>query len=179
MKINKTYKFRLYPTEEQRDILARWFGSVRFVYNHFLNERRAQYQETGKSDDYFSQCKALTELKNKDEYDWLYDVNSQTLQVGLKNLESAYTGFFTKKTGFPKFHKKGSKQSFEILQSLRLIGNRFYMPKFKNGIYCKVSRPLEGKICQATISKYPSGKYFVNIVTEQDIEVKKNDERKK
>ena len=60
MKINRTYKFRIYPTKEQENKLAQYFGSVRFLYNYFLNERKVQYKETGKSDNYYIQQKKLT-----------------------------------------------------------------------------------------------------------------------
>ena len=64
--ILKTYKYRLYPSKEQEEILARYFGTVRFVYNHFLAERKRQYEEYGKSDNYYSQAKTLTNLKKQD-----------------------------------------------------------------------------------------------------------------
>ena len=61
--IYKTYKYRIYPNKEQEQVLARYFGSVRFVYNHFLAERKKQYDENGKSDNYYAQAKTLTLLK--------------------------------------------------------------------------------------------------------------------
>ena len=51
---NKTYKFRIYPTAEQEVLLAKHCGSTRWVYNHFLNERKEQYQNDKKSDNYIS-----------------------------------------------------------------------------------------------------------------------------
>lgn len=166
--MNKAYKFRLYPNKEQEQKLAMAFGCTRFVYNYFLNERKAQYEQTGKSDNYYSQTKKLTELKNEPEYDWLYEVNSQALQNSLKHLENAYVNFFSKRSSFPKFHKKNSLQTFEITQSINLNNNRFYMPKFKkDGIRCKITRNIDGKICSATISKTPSNKYYVSIVVEE------------
>lgn len=166
--MNKAYKFRLYPNKEQEQKLAMAFGCIRFVYNYFLNERKVQYEQTGKSDNYYAQTKKLTELKNEPEYEWLYEVNSQALQNSLKHLENAYVNFFSKRSSFPKFHKKNSLQTFEITQSISLNNNRFYMPKFKkDGIKCKVTRSIDGKICNATITKTPSNKYYVSIVVEQ------------
>lgn len=65
---NKTYKFRLYPNDEQIKLLNKHFGSVRFVYNHFLNERKEQYQKDKKSDNHYAQAKSLTEIKKKEVY---------------------------------------------------------------------------------------------------------------
>lgn len=66
-KINKAYKFRLYPNREQTELLAKHFGCSRFVYNYFLNQRREQYRLTGKSDNYYAQAKTLITLKNQKE----------------------------------------------------------------------------------------------------------------
>ena len=73
------------------ELLAKHFGCTRFVYNYFLNQRQEQYKEEGESDNYYAQAKALTELKKKEETAWLKEVNSQTLQFALRNLETAYT----------------------------------------------------------------------------------------
>lgn len=66
--ILKTYKYRMYPNKEQQQMLAKYFGSVRFVYNHFLAERKRQYEENGKSDNYYAQARTLTKLKKQEEY---------------------------------------------------------------------------------------------------------------
>ena len=92
--INRTYRFRIYPKASQLELLAKHVGCTRFVYNYFLNQRQEQYKEKGCSDNYYAQAKALTELKKQEETAWLKDVNSQTLQFALRNLETAYTNFF-------------------------------------------------------------------------------------
>ena len=101
--ILKTYKYRLLPNKKQEEILARYFGAVRFVYNHFLAERKKQYDKTSKSDNYYAQAKTLTNLKKQEEYSWLKEVNSQTLQQSLRHLETAYTNFFRGNARFPRF----------------------------------------------------------------------------
>lgn len=87
--VYKTYKFRLEPNAEQKTLLAKHFGSVRFVYNYFLSERKRQYDETHRSDNYYIQSKKLTELKKDGEHLWLKEINSQTLQHALRHLETA------------------------------------------------------------------------------------------
>ena len=77
--IQKTYKFRLYPNKEQERMLANYFGSVRFVYNHFLAERKEQYEKTKKSSNYYEQAKELTAMKKTEAFSWLKEINSQTL----------------------------------------------------------------------------------------------------
>ena len=139
-KINRSYKFRLYPNKEQIDLLARHFGCARFVYNYFLNQRIEQYRLTGKSDNYYEQSKALTALKKKDETSWLKEVSAQTLQFAIRCLEVAYINFFNKRAKFPKFKSKHSKNSFTVPQYAHISDNRLFIRKFREGIKCKVHR---------------------------------------
>ena len=90
----KSYKYKLKPTDEQCVLLNKHFGSIRFVYNHFLNERKTEYENNKNTINYYDNAKALTELKKKEEYEWLKEINSQALQAALKNLEGAYNNFF-------------------------------------------------------------------------------------
>lgn len=167
-KINRTYKFRLYPNKEQAELLARHFGCARFVYNYFLNQRKEQYRLTGKSDNYYAQAKSLTEMKKQEATAWLKEVNSQTLQFAIRSLEVAYTNFFQKRAKFPNFKSKHSKNSFTVPQFAHIADNRLFIPKSKEGIKCRVHREIKGEIGKVTISKTPSGKYFVSVFTEEE-----------
>ena len=167
-KINRMYRFRLYPNKEQTELLAKHFGCARFVYNYFLSQRKEQYSLTGKSDNFYAQSKALTELKKQKATAWLKEVNSQSLQSALHCLESAYINFFKKRSGFPNFKSKRSKNSFTVPQHVSIANGRLFFPKFKEGIKCRVHREIVGKIGKVTISKTPSGKYFASILTEEE-----------
>lgn len=167
-KINRTYKFRLYPNREQVELLVRHFGCARFVYNHFLNQRKEQYRLTGKSDNYYAQAKSLTELKKQEATAWLKEVNAQSLQFALRSLDAAYTNFFQKRAKFPSFKSKHTKNSFTVPQHVSIAGGRLFFHKFKEGIKCRVHREITGKVGKATISKTPSGKYFVSVFTEEE-----------
>ena len=167
-KINRTYRFRLYPTKAQTELLAKHFGCARFVYNYFLNQRIEQYRLTGKSDNYNAQAKTLTELKKQEETSWLKEVNAQALQFALRCLETSYTNFFKKRAKFPNFKSKHSKNSFTAPQFAYIAGNRLFIRKFKEGIKCRVHREIKGKIGKVTITKTPSGKYFASVCTEEE-----------
>ena len=167
-KINRTYKFRLYPNKAQIELLAKHFGCSRFVYNYFLNQRKEQYRLTGNSDNFYAQCKTLTTLKKQEETAWLKEVNAQTLQFAIRSLESAYNNFFKKRAKFPKFKSKHSKNSFTVPQFASVAGGRLFIHKFKEGIKCRVHREIKGKIGKVTITKTPSGKYFVSVFTEEE-----------
>jgi putative transposase len=114
--------------------------------------------------------KTLTTLKKKEETEWLKEVNSQSLQFVIKCLEVAYTNFFQKRTKFPKFKSKRSKNSFTAPQFASISDNRLFIPKFRDGIKCRVHREIRGKICRVTVSKTPSGKYFASVLTEEEYE---------
>lgn len=166
--INRTYRFRIYPDASQMELLAKHFGCARFVYNYFLNQRQEQYRETGKSDNYYAQAKALTELKKKEETSWLKEVNSQTLQFSLRNLETAYTNFFQKRTGFPNFHSKKGKNTFTVPQFATIENGKLYLPKFKSGISIRLHREIKGKIGKVSVTKTPTGKYFVSVFSVEE-----------
>src|SRR5690606_26092756 len=100
--IFRTYRFELQPTQEQQVLLNKHFGCVRYVYNHFLNERKEQYQADKKSDNYHTQAATLIALKNTEETIWLKEVNSQSLQSALRCLETAYVNFFRGHAKFPR-----------------------------------------------------------------------------
>src|SRR5574344_2690790 len=139
-KINRTYKFRLYPNREQTELLAKHFGCSRFVYNYFLNQRKEQYRLTGKSDNYYAQAKNLTEFKKQEETAWLKEVNSQTLQFAIRSLETAYTNFFQKRAKFPKYHSRKVKNTFTVPQCATIEDGKLWLPKFKSGIPIRLPR---------------------------------------
>ena len=167
MKIIKyTYKFRLEPTQDQKTLLNKHFGSTRYVYNYFLNQRKTEYLDNKKSLTYNTQSGFLTQLKK--ELLWLKEINSQTLQYSLKCLDTAYQGFFNKRTQFPKFKSRKSKNSFTIPQNVRYDDNKLIVPFFLEGIEMIMERKIKGTIKRANISKTPTGKYFVSILTEME-----------
>lgn len=167
-KINKAYKFRLYPNKSQVDLLERHFGCVRFVYNYFLNQRKEAYRLTGKSSNYYEQAKMLTELKKEETTIWLNEVNAQSLQHSLRNLEAAYTNFFKRRARFPHFKSKRSKNTFTVPQHALIADGKLFISKFKEGIKCHVHREINGNIGKVVVSKTPSGKYFVSVFVEED-----------
>ena len=165
--IFRTYKFELQPTKEQKILLDKHFGCIRYVYNFFLDQRKSQYQSNKKSDNYYKQSATLTELKKNEETIWLKEVNSQSLQFALRCLDTAYVNFFRGNAKFPRFKSKKNKNSFTIPQFAKLQDGRFYAPKFKEGIKVNVHREVKGEIGKCTLTKTPTGKYFVSILSEE------------
>lgn len=109
-------KVRIYPSKEQEIALAKNFGCSRFVWNYYLNKTNTQYEETGKGMSYYQMTKDLTQLKKQSDYEWLQEATAAVLQQSLKNLESAFKNFFAKRTKFPRFKSKHTKQSIRYPQ---------------------------------------------------------------
>jgi putative transposase len=164
--IHKSYKFRISPDNEQKILLSKHFGATRFVFNRYLNSRKETYLEEKKSLNYYDNANDLTKLKKEEEFVWLKEINSQSLQSSLRNLDTAYNKFFRKQTQFPRFKSKYDKQSFTIPQSVSIEDGKLCIPKFKKGIQINIHRKIEGKLLFATISKSITGNYYVSITCE-------------
>ncbi|GJM58378.1 hypothetical protein EROP_20710 [Erysipelotrichaceae bacterium OPF54] len=106
---NKACKFRLYPTVAQKILLAKTFGCVRLVYNHWLDRKISQYKEDQTALSYTSCAKELTVLKKTDQYDFLKEVDSISLQQSLRHLDQVFQNFFNQ----PKkdFHDSNPKET--------------------------------------------------------------------
>ena len=93
--IHKAFKYRIYPNKEQEELILKHMGSSRWIFNYALNKKITSYQQTGKGLSRFDIQKDLPELKKQDETSWLKEINSQTLQASLENMDKA----FLKKNG--------------------------------------------------------------------------------
>ena len=163
--ILKAFKYRLNPTLEQKTLIDKHIGAVRFVYNLALETKQIAYAGNQINLSCFDLMKQLPELKK--ECEWLKEINSQSLQASIVNLDSAYTNFFKGQSEFPKFKSKNkSTQSFNVPQAIVIENNKLIIPKFKKGIDIIQHRNFEGKIKQVTITKKPTGKYFASILVE-------------
>lgn len=161
----KVFKYRLNPTESQAGLINKHIGCARFVYNNALAFKQAEYAKDKTNHSWYSLVKRLPDLKK--ENNWLKEVNSQSLQQSIVNMNTAFENFFKGRADFPKFKKKGKgKQSFNIPQSVKINNNKLVIPKFKGGVDIVLHRPIKGEIKQATISRTPTGKYFVSILCE-------------
>ena len=164
---NKAYKFRLYPTKEQEIMFVKTFGCVRFIYNKMLADKIEFYKET-------KQKLNNTPAQYKKEYEWLKEIDSLALANAQMNLQTAYNNFFrSPKVGFPKFKsKKRNKNSYTTNNqnsTVSIVGNKLKLPKI-GLVKIKQHRriPYNQKIKSATITKTPSGKYYVSILVEYD-----------
>lgn len=172
---HKSYKFRLYPNEKQKILINKTIGSSRFVFNYFLNLWNDEYKKTGKGLTYNKCAVMIPTLKKSDEYSWLKEIDSMALQSSIKNLEDSFNRFFKKQNKAPKFKsKKNLTQSYITKNgnndtSIQIQGNRIKLPKIKM-IKFSNSREINGRILRATISRKASGKYFISLLVEENIQ---------
>ena len=165
----KGYKYRIFPTNSQKELIAKHIGSSRFVYNLALETKNTAYLGSKHNFSPFDLIKQLPDLKK--ECEWLKEVNSQSLQQSIQNMDIAFKKFF-KGAGFPKFKSKHrGKQSFSIPQNVIVENNLLIIPKFKEGINIVFHREIKGTIKSATISVTPTGKYFVSILVDTNTEI--------
>lgn len=160
MIVKRAYKYRIYPNNSQKEMLEQHFGCSRYVYNYYLRKRIDCYMYHKEKLTYQDNAGDLVLLKK--ELPWLAEVNSQTLQASLKDLESAYIRFLKGITKFPNFKKKRSKQSFRVPQHFKINAHSITLPKIGK-IKTRIDRPSGDKCYNITVSKTATGKYYTVI----------------
>ena len=176
MKINRGYKFRIYPTKDQEEFINQNIGACRFIYNSILAERKQYYEEHKKDESRTHKYK--TEKDYKEEFEWLKQMDSYALCNEYMNLQTAFSNFFrSKKVGFPKFKsKKRDRASYTTSNVNRVIkildDKHIKLPKIKS-LRIKLHRqlPESSKIKSATIERKSSGKYFISLCIEYESQV--------
>lgn len=196
--IKRAYKFRCYPQNDLVILLAKTFGCSRFVNNHILDYSIKHYASRHKevTDDFGNivfipnvdyklfnandRIKYITKLKEIPEYSFLKEVSSIALQQSVMHLNNAYNRFFKKESGYPQFKKKFNRNSFTITgkNSISfdkdfLKNKQFYLPKYSKPLKIKFSRNFNHlAVSSYTVSKEPSGKYYISFLVEEELTVK-------
>ncbi|CAD0233046.1 MULTISPECIES: RNA-guided endonuclease InsQ/TnpB family protein [Planktothrix] len=170
------YRYRIYPTDQQKRLISQLFGCCRVVFNDALAYCQQEYQNGNKKPSSNELSKRLTELKKTEEKEWLTEVSSVPLQQSLRDLEQAYSNFFKsckgqrkgKKVKPPKFKKRKSKQSARFMDNgFKLYPNSDYIHLAKIGdIKVIWSRELPATPSSVTLIKDSADRYFVSFVVE-------------
>ncbi len=165
----KAYKYRIYPTDEQKVSLAKAFGCCRWYWNLALDLCQKTYIETGKglSRGYIQGL--LPELKK--EYPWLKNAYSQSLQVVALNLSTAYKNFFEKRARLPRFKSKHGRQTLSYPANVKFEGDYLKIPGKIGLVYCRRHREFEGKIKTVTLVKNPDGQYYASVLVDDGKDV--------
>ena len=165
----KAYKYKILPSEEQKQLLNKFFGCARYIYNWGLNIKTQSYKERGKSVSYNDLAKQLTSLKRQEETAFLCECANESLQQSLRNLENAFTGFFRKKTKYPNYKsKKKSRESAKFINCVHFDFENWKVkiPKIGWVKLCKNRIWNQGTCKQGTVtvSKDKCGTYWISVV---------------
>ncbi|MEO9028907.1 MAG: RNA-guided endonuclease TnpB family protein [Ktedonobacteraceae bacterium] len=172
MKQQRAYKYRFYPTDEQKRAFAQTFGCCRYVYNWALRLRTDAYYQEHRRLYYTDVSAALTQLKKQEETAWLATVSSVPLQQSLRHLDRAFLNFFEGRGKYPVFKKKRNQQSATYATTaFQWDAQTLTLAKMTEPLEIVWSRPLPkgAKPSTVTVSKDAADRYFVSILVEQDI----------
>lgn len=161
--MQKTYRYRIYPTKEQIKIFIKTFGCARFIYNHLLSDRIEYYKKNKES-----LKREVSYYKNIEEYAFLKEVDALALANAKINLDTAYKNFFNKKAKFPTFKSKKDSNSYKtnnVNNNIRFIGTNIRLPKV-GVVKTKLHRPLGDRAIKSCVIVKKGSKFYVNILLE-------------
>ena len=171
--VKRAYKYRFYPTPEQVEQLARTFGCVRYVYNRALAERSRAWTQEQRRVTQAETSKMLTSWKRDPETAWLAEPSKGPLQATLRHLQDAYSRFWNKQTGYPKFKKKGrSKDSATYFRNCFTYRNgQIKLAEQSEPLDIRWSRPLPDGAdpSQVTVSRDSAGRYYISILVDDTV----------
>jgi putative transposase len=168
--VKRAFKYRFYPSDAQATELTRTFGCVRKVYNLALQARTAAWFSEHRRINYVQTSALLTEWKKTEEYAFLAEVSSVPLQQTLRHLQGAFTNFFERRSGYPRFKsRKKSRNSAEYTRSaFAYRDGRLTLARMREPLDIAWSRPLpEGQVpSTVTVSQDAAGRWFVSMLCE-------------
>ena len=166
--MKRRWTFRAYPTPEQAEHLAKTFGCCRLVYNGMLAARTLAFQR-GERLTFVGTSAKLTGLKKDPDLVFLNDVSCVPLQQSLRHLQTAFANFFAKRSAYPTFKKKGRvRDSAEYTRSafrFDHVSQRLTLAKL-GALELRLSRSVPSDPSTVTVSRHPSGRYYVSMVVE-------------
>jgi len=176
MLVTKAYKYELDPNNCQRSSLHQHAGIARFVYNWGLDQRISLFKNNqGKArfTDAMKQHRLLNSLK-KTQFPWMYESSKCAPQEALRDLHRAFQNFYRgrkkgQKVGFPRFKRKGIRDSFRLTGAIRFQGRKIQIPRIgKVRIKEKRKRYYRGRILSVTVRRRAS-RWFVSVTVEEEI----------
>jgi putative transposase len=176
MLIKRAYRYELDPNNIQRSSLAQHAGVARFAYNWGLEKRIAWYKNNPGNEqftDAMKQHKLLNSLK-KTEFSWMYETSKCAPQEALRDLQRAFKNFYRglksgKKVGFPKFKRRGVRDSFRLYGIIRFHKRAIQLPRIgKIRIKEKRKSYHNGRILSVTVRRR-ANRWFVSVAVEENI----------
>ena len=172
MDIKRAYRFRFYPTAEQKEVFAQTFGCTRFVYNYMLRLRTDAWFERKERVGYHESSALLTALKKDPQYAWLKEVSSVPVQQSLQHLQKSFNNFFAKRAAYPSFKSQhGNQAATYVASAFKWDGKALTLAKMKEPLSIRWSRtiPKAAKVSTCTVTKDTAGRYFVSMLCDDAI----------
>jgi putative transposase len=172
MEQKHAYKYRFYPSDEQKQMLARTFGCCRFIYNWALRKKTDAYYKDNQRLYYKDLSALLPEMKKQEETAWLSEVASVPLQQALRNLDRAFINFFEGRGKYPTFKKKHNRQSATYPgTAFTWRDGHITLAKMQEPLNMVWSRPLPDGATPSsvTVTKDCADRYFISILVEEDL----------
>ncbi|WP_100010539.1 IS200/IS605 family element RNA-guided endonuclease TnpB [Lentibacillus sediminis] len=189
MLVQKAFKFRIYPNKKQVELINKTIGCSRFVFNFFLGKQKekdiywhiveemkqnGQLPENDWKSPFFNKYESIKDVRHlKKHYPFLKEVDSISLQKSVENLADSYQRYYRKQNKKPRFKSKKNKvQSYSTKQTngnIDVLDKHIKLPKLGLVRFAK-SREVEGRIISVTIRRNASGKYFISIHTQTEVQ---------
>lgn len=171
----KAYKYKIKPNSQQQELLSKFFGCVRFIYNWGLERKTSAYKENGTKVGYVELARELTSLKKEQEYEWLSECSNESLQQSLRCLDNAFTNFFRKKGKYPKFKSRKGRNSAKFINSVHFDFENWTvkLPKLGKVKLC-MNKTFDQSKCKqgtCTVSRDHCGTYWC-VITVDDLQTK-------
>lgn len=167
----KAYKYKIKPNKQQQELLSKFFGCVRYIYNWGLNKKTSAYKENSTHVGYIQLAKELTSLKQQQDHEWLNECTTEALQQSLRSLDNAFTAFFRKKAKYPRFKsKKHTRDSVKFINSVHFDFDNWTvkLPKLGKVVLCE-NRSFDQSTCKqgtCTVSRDHCGTYWCVITVD-------------
>lgn len=163
------YKYRIYPTQDQKDYLSKVFGCTRWIYNWGLRKKTDAFYNEKKKISQNELSKRMTLVKREKDSLWLQEVPHVVLAQALRQLDKAFVNFYRKQNNYPSFKKRLGKQSATYSRlNVRIKNDKIVLPKMEESIKIKWSRALPSEFTSATVTKNASGRYFISFMVEKE-----------
>ena len=165
---DKAYRYRFYPTEDQKQALAKTFGCCRWIYNHFLGLKSTAWKEENKNLKYGDCASILTTQKS--QHAWLKEVSSVPLQQSLRHLDKAFDRFFKGKSQYPSFKKRHYQQSASYMKNaFTYKEGEITLAKQKESLNIRWSRRFCGNPSSLTVTRDSAERYYISITVKEEI----------
>ncbi|UTR10619.1 IS200/IS605 family element RNA-guided endonuclease TnpB [Evansella sp. LMS18] len=189
MQVKKAYRFRIYPNSKQAELINKTIGCARFVYNYFVGKQKekdaywhivqemvqnGQLPRNNWKGEFFNKNKSIKAVRElKKNYPFLKEVDSIALQKSVEIVNDSYSRYYKKQNREPRFKsKKNPVQSYTtkfVNGNFQILPKHIKLPKLGLVRFAK-SREVDGRIINATIRRNPSGKYYISILAETEVE---------